>query len=91
MLGVATDHMEVSTKTLSALTIDIGKLTRALIKESRNLERASKNGNPEKINMTMGKIYGAMSGYSKKLAANIPIFTTEFSGSIMASFEGLSK
>ena len=84
MLGKASDHLGAYNKLQSDLNADIGKLARALNKEATNIDRATRNGKPQKIQKSIDVIYNEMNNYSKKLAIKIPKFSTEFSGSIMS-------
>ena len=84
MVGKATDHMQAYSKVQSALNSDIVKLSKVLSKESKNIERATQNGKPQKIQKSLDAIYDEMSDYSKKLVIKIPKFSTEMSGSIMS-------
>lgn len=89
MLDNAADHLEAYSRLQSALTADIGRLARKLTKESRNIERATRNGKLQKVQKSFDSIYDGMNEYSKKLATKIPKFSIEFSGSIMASLRAV--
>lgn len=85
MLDSAADHLSVYAKIQDALTADILKLSNVLIKETRNIERAKRNGKQQKIEKTLDSIYNGMSDYSKKLVIKIPKLSIEFSSSMMQS------
>lgn len=90
MLAEAADHLGAYNKIQKALNVDIGKLSKALVRESKNITRARQNGKQEKIEKSLGVIYNEMNDYSKKLAGKIPKFSIEFSAAII-SFLRTSK
>ncbi len=84
MIDKASDHLGSYTKTQLDLNRDIEKLSRVFLAEGRNIDRATRNGKQQKIQKSIDRIYREMNSYSKKLAARIPKFSTEFSGAIMS-------
>lgn len=84
MIDKATEHLSAYSNIQVTLTSDISKLARALTKESRNIERANRNGKPQKAQKPLDAIYDEMNSYSKKLSIKIPKLSTEFSDSIMS-------
>ncbi|MEE9389541.1 MAG: hypothetical protein V3U96_13125 [Paracoccaceae bacterium] len=84
MLGKASDHLDAYNKHQSALTADIGSLAKVLAREAKNINRATRNGKSQKIQVSIDNIYNGMDEYSKKLVIKIPKFSTEFSGAIMS-------
>lgn len=89
MLDQAADHMNAYEKILVSQTKSIGSLSRILVRESKNIERAVRNGKQQKITNSINTIYREMNGYSKKLAANISKLSSEFSSSILSSLRAV--
>ena len=83
MLGSATDHMNNYANLLSEITLDIGKLRKAIIKETKNLLIATKKANYKAILKSFSNINNAMSLYSKAIAIKIPVISKEFSDSVI--------
>jgi len=89
MLDKATDHLECYSKIQSDFTADIIKLSKVLVKEHRNIERAVQNIKPQKVQKSLDIIYNEMSSYSKKIAIKIPKLSIEFSNSIMSCLRAI--
>jgi hypothetical protein len=89
MLDKATVHMRTYTNLLLGLNSDVVKLARMLVKENRNIVRATQSGKQQKIEQSIGIVYGEMNDYSKKIAAKIPKFSSEFSDSILSTLRAV--
>lgn len=79
LLARGSDSLASYSKQMNIQTTELNKLTKILIRESRNISRPATTGKPEKIQKSINAVYDGMGSYSKQLQIRIPNFSKFFS------------